>query len=127
MTADHVPLRNVERRQREGAVGGWLRSPPHHHIPNQTEMERMMTDSESSWDRAQAEINARLDSVASSEGFDVASNTAFEIMHPSLLWIGEQFGQRGVGLVLTALQGGGGYSFPETGAHVHPLESVYTT
>jgi hypothetical protein len=87
-------------------------------------METMMTDGESSWDRAQAEINARLDSVASSEGFDAASNAAFEIMHASLLWIGEQFGQRGVDLVLDTLHGvmRHGYSFPETGEHVHPLE-----
>jgi len=83
-----------------------------------------MRNTETSWDKAQAEINARLDSVASSEGFDAASNAAFEIMHAAQLWIGAQFGQRGIDLVLAVLQDGGGYSCPETGEHVHPLERL---
>ena len=85
-----------------------------------------MRNTETSWDKAQAEINARLDSVASSEGFDAASNAAFEIMHAAQLWIGAQFGQRGVDLVLDTLHGvmRHGYSCPETGEHVHPLERL---
>src|SRR4029077_12992966 len=45
-------------------------------------METMMRNTETSWDKDQAEINARLDSVASSEGFDVASNNAFRSCTP---------------------------------------------